>query len=219
MIIRESFTPPEWNLGEIARYARAKADDERIASLIDECIAEAETVLDYRVCYAVSGIKRNENTLCFDGITTESKTLTKALSGCEQLVMFAATVGAPFDRLIARYSRLEPSKALILQAIGAERVESLCDAFCAKMNTELIAEKKSLRTRVSPGYGDIPLTMQTELFGILDCERKIGLTLNESLLMSPSKSVTAIAGIGAARCDAIRETCTDCQKTDCVYRR
>ncbi|MBQ7219325.1 MAG: Vitamin B12 dependent methionine synthase activation subunit [Ruminococcus sp.] len=219
MIIRESFTPPLWNRGEIARYARAKADDERIASLIDECIAEAEAVLDYRVCYAVSGIERNENTLCFDGITTESKTLTKALSGCERLVMFAATVGAPFDRLIARYSRLEPSKALILQAIGAERVESLCDVFCAKMNTELIVEKKSLRTRVSPGYGDIPLTMQTELFGILDCERKIGLTLNESLLMSPSKSVTAIAGIGAARCDAISETCTDCQKTDCVYRR
>ena len=63
------------------------------------------------------------------------------------------------------------------------------------MNTQLNVDGKSLRTRVSPGYGDISLTMQKDIFAILDCERKIGITLNEDLLMSPSKSVTAIAGI------------------------
>ena len=219
MIIRESFTAPPWNRGEIARYARAKADDERIAALIDECIREAEPVLDYRVCYTVCDIVRQDRIITFDGIVARSDTLSKALSGCEKLALFAATVGAPFDRLIARYSRLEPSKALMMQAIGAERVESLCDAFCAKLNTELIADKKAMRTRVSPGYGDIPLEMQRDIFKALDCERKIGLTLNESLLMSPSKSVTAIAGIGVARCEQPEEKCTSCQKTDCVYRR
>ena len=83
----------------------------------------------------------------------------------------------------------------MLQALGAERVESLCDAFCEQMNTQLKEEGKLLRTRVSPGYGDISLTMQREVFAALDCERKIGITLNDDLLMSPSKSVTAIAGI------------------------
>ena len=218
MIVKESFDAPEWDRREIARYARADADDPRIAALIDECIGEAEAVLDYRVCYTVSDILREDGKLSFCGISSDSSVIAKAVNGCEKLVLFAATVGAPFDRLITKYSRLEPSKALILQAVGAERVESLCDAFCARMNTQLEPLGKSLRTRVSPGYGDSPLDMQLDVFRILDCERKIGLTLNESLLMSPSKSVTAVAGIGAAR-HISGAACADCDKKDCVYRQ
>jgi len=219
MIVKEYFEAPQWNRREIARYARADAGDERIAALIDSCIKEAESVLEYRLCYTVSEIIRQDKTMLFSGIATDSSTIAKAVGGCESLVLFAATVGAPFDRLIARYGRLEPSKALILQAIGAERVESLCDAFCEKTNASLSAEGKSLRTRVSPGYGDIPLEMQKQIFKSLDCERQIGLTLNESLLMSPSKSVTAIAGIGAKACRGNSIKCAACQKTDCVYRQ
>jgi cobalamin-dependent methionine synthase I len=53
----------------------------------------------------------------------------------------------------------------------------------------------SLTQRFSAGYGDLPLELQRDIFGALDCQRKIGVTLNESLLMSPSKSVSAIVGI------------------------
>ena len=218
MIYKLSFDAPEWNRGEIARYARADAQDERIAALIEECIRESDPVLDYRVCYTVDAISRKEDILSFCGIDTDSSVISKAVGGCESVVLFAATVGTPFDRLIASYSRLEPSKALILQAIGAERIESLCDAFCDHMNTELKSCGKSLRTRVSPGYGDIPLSMQRSVFKILDCERKIGLTLNESLLMSPSKSVTAIAGIGVSRVGT-GHTCAACDRVDCAYRK
>lgn len=218
MIIRESFAPPEWNIREIARYARADASDSRIAALIEECIREAEAVLDYRICYIKDDIVRSDKSLSFCGMHTQSSTVAKAVNGCEQLVLFAATIGAPFDRLIAKYGRLEPSKALILQAIGAERIESLCDAFCEKMNTELNPLGKALRTRVSPGYGDIPLSMQKEIFQVLDCERKIGLTLNESLIMSPTKSVTAIAGIGSYYKGNVNP-CVSCEKSDCAYKR
>ena len=218
MIRQLRFEAPAWNLREIARYARADINDERIAALIDECIEEAEAVLDYRVCYTTDEIVREDGMLQFCGIRSDSATIAKAVNGCEHVVLFASTVGAPFDRLIAKYSRLEPSKALILQAIGAERVESLCDAFCEKLNMELNSVGKSLRTRVSPGYGDIPLSIQIDIFKVLDCERKIGLTLNESLLMSPSKSVTAIMGIGAYQCRE-RVKCADCDKADCIYRQ
>ena len=218
MILKEMFPAPEWNRSEIARYARANPEDERISALIEECIAETEPLLEYRVCYTVSDILRRDNILCFCGIESSSATIMKAVGGCEKLILFAATVGAPFDRLIARYSRIEPSKALILQAVGAERVESLCDAFVLKRNTELCSLGKSLRPRVSPGYGDIPLDMQRDVFSILDCERKIGLTLNESLLMSPSKSVTAIAGIGTAK-RGEADKCMTCDKQDCLYRQ
>ena len=69
-------------------------------------------------------------------------------------------------------------------------------------------------------YGDLPLEMQKDIFNVLDCSKRIGLTLNESLLMSPSKSVTAIIGISKDKCGRKHEAeCKICNKKDCLYRR
>ena len=183
---------PPLNLSEVRRYARVMGEDAVADALIAECYAEAEPVLSYKACYTELGLVTEGDDLHIGCIVTPSKLLKKALAGCERALLFAATVGAPYDRLIAKYSRLSPAKALVMQAMGAERAESLCDAFVRQYEAEHACV---LKRRVSPGYGDIPLSMQREIFALLDCPRKIGLTLNESLLMSPSKSVTAIAGL------------------------
>ena len=217
MIRTLNFDAPAWDKREIMRYARIRGADNSYDSLIDECIREAQPILTYRVCYTVLPVDP-DGSITIGNERVASQTIGKAIRDSKQVILFAATVGAPFDRLIARYSRVEPSKALILQAIGAERVESLCDACCAQTNTELAETEKHLTRRVSPGYGDIPLSLQKEIFAVLDCPRKIGLTLDQSLLMSPSKSVTAIAGIvdeGEEQADK----CAACNKTDCAYRK
>ena len=103
-----------------------------------------------------------------------------------------ATVGIALDRLIAKYSRISPAKALLLQALGAERIEALCDTFCDDIQK---AHKIALKPRFSAGYGDLPLDTQNSIFGLLNLPKNIGLTLNDSMLMSPSKSVTAFIGI------------------------
>ena len=92
--------------------------------------------------------------------------------------------------MIAKYGAISPSRAFMLQAIGAERIEALCNKF----NSEISA-KSQTAPRFSPGYGDLPIELQREIFLALDCPKRIGLTLNQSLLMSPTKSVTAIIGI------------------------
>lgn len=218
MIYTVNFNPPEWNKREIMRYARISGAADIYRDLIDACIIEAEPALSYRICYTLLPVFRENELITFGNITTSSHTVEKAIRGTQQVLLFAATVGAPFDRLLHRYSVTEPSKALILQAIGAERVESLCDAFCAKMSNVLCKGVNHLTPRVSPGYGDISLSMQRDIFAILDCPRKIGLTLDESLLMSPSKSVTAICGVtDDAVC--VHDKCDGCDKTDCAYRR
>ena len=106
-------------------------------------------------------------------------------------MIFAATIGVEIDRLIAKYSRLSPAKAFCCQAIGAERVEELCES----VNEKLGAGGEMLKPRFSPGYGDLPLETQKMIFSLLDCPKRIGVSLGDSLLMSPSKSVTAFAGI------------------------
>ena len=216
MIRTLNFDTPAWDKREIMRYARIKGADNSYDSLIDKCVREAAPILTYRVCCTTLPVNP-DGSITIGNERVVSQTIGKTIRDCGNVILFAATVGAPFDRLIARYSRVEPSKALILQAIGAERVESLCDAFCSQMNTEMHDAGKRLTRRVSPGYGDIPLYLQKEIFAVLDCPRKIGLTLDQSLLMSPSKSVTAIAGI-TDECEEQSDKCAACDKTDCAYR-
>ena len=191
---RISLAPPRVKLREIVRYSGG--GDE---SLISDCLAEAERVLTYSVCFALTeaSVKDGEVDLGFAKVA--SRGLSKNLCGCKYAAVLAATVGVGIDRLIAKYGRLSPSRAAIMQAIGSERVESLCDAFESELLSRLEAcgmEGAALRPRFSPGYGDLSLNLQREIFGFLDPPGRIGVSLGDSLLMTPSKSVTAIIGIG-----------------------
>lgn len=159
-------------------------------SLIDECIEEARSVLEYKVCYCILPLSIDASRIILPCGEITSSNLAKNLRGCKKVIVFAATVGVGIDRLIAKYSRLSPAKAFCFQALGAERVEALCDDFCLRMS-----KNRRLRPRFSPGYGDLPLETQKMIFPLLDCPKRIGISLGDSLLMSPSKSVTAFVGI------------------------
>ena len=103
----------------------------------------------------------------------------------------------------------------MFQAIGTERIESRCDEFCNYIEKEY----GYTAPRFSAGYGDFPLDIQKEIFDVLDPGRKIGVTLNQSMLMSPSKSVTAIVGITDCEKKVIEHNCKICSKTNCSFRR
>lgn len=192
VVITKTFTAPPWNEKEILRYAGCKTADSEIQSLLCVCRAEAEPILQYRVCYTVLPTTVTDSLCSLGPLRIQSAALARQLCGCDQTVIFAATVGLALDRLIAKYSRISPAKALMMQAIGAERVEALCNTFCAQITDE---QQRKLRPRFSPGYGDLPLETQKELFAVLECAKRIGVSLTDSLLMMPTKSVTAIVGI------------------------
>jgi cobalamin-dependent methionine synthase I len=213
------FAAPPWNRREILRYAGAKETTDEVNALLEHCLAEAEGALSYQVCYAIFPVAVADGMLDLGFARTDSSHLCKNLQGCDRIAVFGATVGLGVDRLIARYSRTSPARALMFQAIGAERIEALCDAFCFALNEEVEGEGKTIRPRFSPGYGDLPLELQLDIFRVLDCPRKIGLTLNDSLLMSPTKSVTAVVGIGDGLAGHDKSGCSKCKKVDCLYRR
>ena len=194
-VITREFSAPPVNRQEILRYMGCKDSRDELEALIDRAIALCEGKLSYKVCYSEFPLEIKEQ-VCYLGFAEAgSSDLAKCLSGCEKTVIFAATVGLELDRLILRYGRIEPSLALCLSALGAERIEALCDVFCDEMSAKLAIYGKKMRPRFSAGYGDLPLSLQKEIFASLECEKQIGLTLNDSLLMSPTKSVTAIIGI------------------------
>ena len=176
---------------EILRYMGCPTANPQAEGLINGCLSDCFGILKYKVCFDRFPISVSENSVKFPFAETDSASLAKHLCGFSEAVVFAATVGIELDRLIMKASRLSPSRAVCFQAIGAERIEALCDAFCDELKSDFSVTS----SRFSPGYGDFPLRFQTEIFKALDCPRKIGLSLNSALLMSPSKSVTAIVGV------------------------
>ncbi len=200
MLKKCTYSPPPVSEREILRYAGCAAADKGIKKLLEAAVSEAEEHLIYRVCYREISVATNADICDLSFVRLESKTLANTLKDCKQAVIFAATVGIALDRLIAKYSRTSPAKAVMLDALGTERIEALCDKFCCDLAELKLKEGLFLKPRVSAGYGDIPLQLQAQLFELLDCPRQIGLTLNQSMLMSPSKSVTAIVGITEKCC-------------------
>lgn len=190
-----SFKDPSINKKEIMRYMSSQGGGDEILGLVDECLTEVREMLQYKVCYAILTTETDSNIISLPCGQIESKNLARNLSGCDKAIVFATTIGVGIDRLISKYSRLSPTKALCFQAIGAERVEALCDEFCEKMKSEYEKNGERLKPRFSPGYGDLPLETQKMIFSLLDCPKRIGVTLGDTLLMSPSKSVTAFIGI------------------------
>lgn len=213
----KTYAAPPIDEREILRYAGCGGQaDEKISVLLQETLAETEKGFSYRVCY-------REITLTdFYGYCLEAKTskdLRAHLHGCEKAVLFCATVGLDIDRKILGYGAVSPAKGVLAQAIGAERIESLCNAFYRDLQKEY--PQNSLTDRYSAGYGDFPLTAQRGIFALLNCAKRIGVTLTESLLMSPTKSVSAIIGIKRERTEensACKKNCAACGKEDCIFR-
>lgn len=212
-------TPP-WNRREILRYAGVGDRNAGFDEGLERCIAEIEDQLIYRVCYREFPIVMDQGSVDLGFLKTDSRDLAKNLCGCERILLFAATVGLAPDRMVSRYASLSPTKALWMQAIGAERIESLCECFAAAVREQKREEGLLTRPRFSPGYGDFSIEAQRDIFAVLDCQRKLGLALNESLLMSPTKSVTAIIGLTRdARESFLGDGCDVCQTKECIYRR
>lgn len=219
-VYTKTFDAPPVDRAEILRYAGVKHSDNKTDALLTDCLEEIKDKLFYKVCYAHFPLNICDKHTDLSFMQINSSLLRKTLSSCDSFVLFAATVGIEPDRLIARYGKVSPSRALMLQAIGAERIESLCDEFNNLITNEAQKKEKSTSIRISPGYGDFPLDAQKDFFRVLEPYKKIGISLNESLLISPSKSVTAIIGISSdEKKTPQKNKCSFCNKADCTFRR
>ena len=202
----KDFSP---DLKEVARYLgyrKAVPPDADVSALMEKAAGEMHAVMKPQAAFEIFDLTINDPTsavvstgsttvmLHFADVTLHSKDLATNLAGCSQVALLAATIGPQIDALIRRHSTVNPVYASILQATGAMFIEEVVDF----VNEEIkkIAASQGLKTkpRYSPGFGDVPLEVQKDFFRLLPCTR-IGLTLMDTLIMAPEKSVTAFVGL------------------------
>ena len=185
------FAPEELklNTGELASRLRTPKDFDM--TFADECNALVLASLNPRYCYVKVPVKL----LMPDKVDLEfavfnSQHLYKNLTDCDFAFITAVSLGIGVDRLIAKLSVTSPAKSFIADAVASAYAEA-----CADRLSDMLGETGKLKPRFSPGYGDLSLSYQKDVLNFLVAEKTVGITLNESLLMTPSKSITAIQGI------------------------
>jgi len=195
----------ELNIDEALRYLGVKADPE--GTLHAQMAALAEE-LQRRIQPRFTWVMADKAALALPGRTAE-----RMLADCQHCAVLVCTLGAAFDLWVKREQTRDMSRAAMLDALGSIYVESGCDA--AEDAIRARFPGMYLTDRFSPGYGDLPLDVQPALMTLAGAGR-IGVTLTDSLLMNPQKSVTAVVGLadrpqmarirGCAHC-TMNQTC------------
>lgn len=214
------------NRREIYRYLgyRGQTPDETVCRMIEEVLGEMLRAIHPRnlyqsfKCNIWVGEIRLSNEINHDFVTFKSKNLAENLNGCHKVILMAATLGIEADKLLQRYEIINMAKASVAQACGAACIEAYCNLLQEEIRQKAMAEGLYLKPRFSPGYGDLPLDTQKMIFQCLECTKRLGLTLTDSLLMYPTKSVTAFIGLTKNKQGCHIAKCITCKNTGCEFR-
>ena len=173
-----------------------------------------------RCTYRVSEIAwENGMPSLFAGqLVLPGRTAAVMLRSCSHAALLVCTLGTTFDALARQVQARDFADALLLDGFGGAYVEAGCNAAEREIAAKLPG--KYLTDRFSPGYGDLPLDVQSPLLALTDATRRLGVTLSESNLMNPLKSVTAVIGLSDTPQRARIRGCDFCaMRTRCNLRK
>lgn len=156
------------------------------------------------------------------GFSLEGNDIRDHLAGCSEIYLMAATIGIGMERELMRLSQKSANAALLFDTAASCAVESYYDDVCDDLQKD---NPFLLTARFSCGYGDFPLTAQKDICKLLRTDSQIGLCCDESFLLTPRKSVTAVIGISRipyvpekapVRCT---HKCSACKNAGCAFRK
>lgn len=148
-----------------------------------------------RACWRTFTLQREGETLAVQeaALTLPGADIQTLLQDCQQCVILCATLGTEVEALLRRTQLTNLSQAVILDACASSAIENVCDHI--QEDVAATYPEHYLTDRFSPGYGDMPITVQPQLCAAMDTARQIGLTVSQSGILIPRKSVTAIIGL------------------------
>lgn len=192
--------------------------DERIMQDIEEMKKSVLVLSKPRYIYQVFPWE-NEHVLHSD-LILEGNDIKRLLKNSHHCIFLAVTLGIDIDKEMRRLQLRDMGKALLFDCCASAAIEHICDQIQADLEHSYEKEQQFLTDRYSCGYGDLPITLQKDFLRVLDSQKKIGLYVNESYILHPMKSVTAILGVANSIQPAILRGCAYCLlRETCNYRK
>ena len=217
----------EIDKNEVLRYLQYKGQniEEELKNTIDECVKITLSTINPRYIYSsctidssVEGTIKLKNT----NLVYSSQDIYKLLKDCDRAFVMAATLGVEIERLTRKFSYSDLTKSIIIDSCATTAIEEICNRVQESVNIGLEKEQKTTTMRYSPGYGDLGIENNKGILDVLSAQRNIGLTITDSGIMIPRKSVVAIMGVSELKYNnkGVKKSCSNCQnKYTCVYKR
>ncbi|MGV8982410.1 vitamin B12 dependent-methionine synthase activation domain-containing protein [Clostridium sp.] len=208
---------------EVLRYLGYKNQeiDKSLTDLIEVCCKEVIDICKEKFVYEIFDIERKNDEIFLLGSTLVLKDIDiiNHLATSKKCLVMAATLGVDVDRRIAYYSRFDITKGLIMDACATTAIESLCDELQVQIMQRALVDDLHITNRYSPGYGNFSIDNQSNILNVLNAYKKIGLSVTESNIMLPRKSVTALIGFGEIVNPKPNDKCKNCKNSDCDFRK
>ena len=199
------------DLQEVTKALRLdrQGDTQSAQRLIDKAKTLIEPKAAFKLCYIDEKLP---DAVRVNGLRLESKVLRKNLDEVERIFPYVVSIGAALEQAASKMSDLLEAYYLdvigniALTAVRKQLHDHLCNKFALKKISFM-----------SPGsLQDWPIESQSQLFELLpEIEASIGVRLNKSFLMIPTKSVSGIyfqTGISFFSCQL-------CQRGKCPGRK
>lgn len=184
--------------------------DSNTGILLNECLKELEQVTP-KFMYQIYTLTHHPLTIKELNLTINYPDLIDLFDSCDRIVIIACTLGLQLDQQLRYYSKINLTKMTVMDALASSYIEIKCDEYEAKQNFG----KRTFR--FCPGYGNVPLELNKNLANALNCSKHIGLTVQESNLLLPRKSMIGLIGLGDEK---LTKHCFSCvNKENCMYRK
>lgn len=193
--------------------------DANFLTLADKCEKRLLSAVFPRYIYRVLPLLfTEEGVVCEEsGLLLTGKDAAAHLHGCSRVILLCATLSAGADAAIRAAGAEDVLAGMMTDAMASALTEQLCDAAEKEI---LAAFPEEFPTwRFSPGYGDLPLSVQEGFLRAVNAEKRLGVSVSEGGMLIPVKSVTAFIGLSQQPVPKGRRGCAICNLSEsCPYR-
>lgn len=148
----------------------------------------------------------------------EGQAIQNHLKNCDKVVFMCVTLSGGVDLLIRKKQITGMTEAMITDSLASAMVEQVCD----KAEEIILKDFPTYEHtwRFGLGYDDFPLESQKQFLEILDAPKRIGVCVNQSMMLTPTKSVTCVIGLGHDLQVASKKNCDLCNfREKCQFRK
>ncbi|MBD3320899.1 MAG: methionine synthase [Chitinivibrionales bacterium] len=146
------------------------------------------------------------------------KMIAAQIKKSETICVFLTTIGPGLETISrALLHGDDPVKGYVIDTLASEATEAAVDLFAGHMLEYCAENNWKMTNRFSPGYCGWSVAEQKNLFSLFP-ENTCGITLSESCLMHPIKSVSGIIGLGK-NVKKQPYPCEFCTMNNCIKRK
>jgi hypothetical protein len=194
---------------------------EQVLALFDEAVALGEELMAPRVVYRSAPVAgQAADRIDVEGEGLHIPEIGRLWGRLEAVGAGVCTVGDAIEaRVRSLFEQREFPLAVMLDSVGSAAVESLAEYANDVLCQRALAEGVKVTNRISPGYAGWDTAEQAALFRLCP-GTPIAVALNAACIMTPTKSISFLVGIGPdVRVDHYFTQCRRCWMRECAYRR